>query len=108
MTKLSDMQKAGRIKIAFDRAGTSNASEEDKAVFASAALLQEQGMDPSVWKKLIKDTKWFQTYCGAVKKAMMMEAQDYEGALDVICIHGGSITQVEQEEMPRLLGEASA
>ena len=45
---------------------------------------------------------------GQVKKAMMMEAQDYEGALDVICIHGGSITQVEQEEMPRLLGEASA
>ena len=61
MTKLSDMQKAGRIKIAFDRAGTSNASEEDVKTFEAATMLQQSGGPEEVWKKLIKDTKWFQT-----------------------------------------------
>ena len=44
-----------------------------------------------------------------MKKALAMEAQvsgDY--VLDVVCINGGPITQVEQEEMPSLLADARA
>ena len=35
MTKLMEMQSAGLLKIAFDRAGTSTASEEDRHAFVS-------------------------------------------------------------------------
>ena len=37
-----------------------------------------------------------------------MEAQVSGDVLDVVCINGGPITQVEQEEMPSLLADARA
>ena len=46
--------------------------------------------------------------CGGVKKALAMEAQVSGDVLDVVCINGGPITQVEQEEMPSLLADARA
>jgi hypothetical protein len=42
-----------------------------------------------------------------VKKFLSAEAQGSTGALPVICINGGMVTQVEQEEMPRILSEAA-
>ena len=57
-----------------------------------------------MWKKMVKDTKWFQTYSGGTKKALIMEAQGAGGAeLPVVCVDGGMITQVQQEEMPNIL-----
>ena len=105
MGKIMELQTKERIKMAFDRAGTSNASREDTDRFREADQLREAEDDG--WKLVIRSTLWFQTYSGGVKKALMMVAQERECVLDVICIHGGPITQVEQEEMPRLLGEAS-
>eukprot|EP01048_Picozoa_sp_COSAG05_P027687 COSAG05_NODE_8200_length_727_cov_0.815287_2_plen_156_part_01 len=66
-TILTALQGKGRIKIAFDRAGTSNASEEDTAAFQAADLLRKADPDNPTWKLMIKDTKWFQTYVGGVK-----------------------------------------
>ena len=86
MTMLTKLQEEGHIKIAFDRAGTSNASKEDTNAFNGATALMK--LDNPIWKSMIKDTKWFQTYCGGVKKFLSALAQEHEGiVLHVICIH---------------------
>ena len=42
--------------------------------------------------------------CGGVKKFLASQAQEHPGVtLEVGCINGGPITQVEQEEMVRTL-----
>ena len=98
-----------RIRIAFDRAGTSTASKQDAATFHSAEILKTAGGPVEVWKKLIKDTKWFQTYTGGVKKSLMMAAQtDPDANMIVLCIDGGMITSVEQDEMSTILAEAKS
>jgi hypothetical protein len=80
------------LKIAFDRAGTSNASAEDNQAFQGANTLKASGND--MWKKMVKDTKWFQTYCGGVKKFLSALAQDHSGGmLLVVCIHVSSTRQ---------------
>ena len=94
MTKLMELQGLGRIKIAFDRAGTSNASAEDNQAFQGANALKAIGND--MWKKMVKDTKWFQTYCGGVKKFLSALAQEHSGGmLVVICIHVSSTRQIQ-------------
>ena len=105
MTKLMELQGLGRIKIAFDRAGTSNANKEDEKAFRAAATLQESGQSDMA-KKIVIDSKWFQTYTGGVKKFLAAEAQGFDGTQVILCIDGGTITQVEQQEMPRILLEA--
>lgn len=59
MEKMSELQKAGRVKMAFDRAGTSNASKEDTTAFEACTTLREAG-NP-MWKDMVKGTNWFQT-----------------------------------------------
>ena len=102
---LSKLQDEGRIKIAFDRAGTSNASAEDNQAFQGANALKAIGND--MWKKMVKDTKWFQTYCGGVKKFLSALAQDHSGGmLLVICIHVSSVipsSRVHEMSHSRLL-----
>ena len=49
--------------------------------------------------------------CGGVKKFLMAQAQEHRDAgrtvtLEVGCINGGPITQVEQEEMATILADA--
>ena len=47
--------------------------------------------------------------CGGVKKFLASQAQEHPGVtLEVGCINGGPITQVEQEEMSRILNEAKS
>ena len=129
----------GLLTLGFDRAGTSNASAEDQQVFQQAERLRVAGSDQ--WQQLIMQTKWFQAYCGAVKKALCVLAQgDTRGlrgveavrtepardpaeadqsdwsdlgqserrGLEVVCIFGGPVTQVEHQAMPRLLEDAAA
>lgn len=62
--------------------------------------------DDDGWQQPIKDTKWFQTYSGAVKKSLCVLAQQVDGVIEVMCIDGGPITQVERATMPTLLYEA--
>jgi hypothetical protein len=109
MTALQQLQRDGHVKMAFDRAGTSNASKEDYDAFQAATTLQQSMPDNPMWKKMIKDTKWFETYKGGTKKALIVEAQSAAGAsLLVVCINGGPITQVEQEEMSTILTDAKS
>jgi hypothetical protein len=109
MTALQQLQRDGHVKMAFDRAGTSNASEEDLDAFRGATALQQIQPDNTMWKKMIKDTKWFETYKGGTKKALIVEAQSAAGAsLLVVCIDGGPITKVEQEEMSTILTDAKS
>ena len=50
-----------------------------------------------------------QTAAASSKKFLASQAQEHPGAtLEVGCIDGGPITQVEQEEMLRILSEAKA
>ena len=53
MTKLIELQALGRIKIAFDRAGTSTASAEDNEAFRGAEGLRQIQPDNPNWKKMI-------------------------------------------------------
>jgi ankyrin repeat protein len=107
MTKLIELQDLGRVKIAFDRAGTSTASKDDEKKFRSAEILQQSG-EWDTAKELILGTKWFQAYTGGVKKFLSAEAQGFDGTQVIICIDGGTVTQVEQQEMSRILAEATA
>ena len=43
-----------------------------------------------------------------VKACAIVECQTFDGVLEVICIHGGAITQLEQREMPAILRDARA
>ena len=79
-------EQAGLIKIIFDRAGSSNASEEDTKAFAAATLLRDGGSD--MWKGMITGTKWFQSYKGGVKKGLRAIAREQPGTtFEVVCIN---------------------
>jgi tetratricopeptide (TPR) repeat protein len=56
-------------------------------------------------ESLVKDTKWFAAYCGAVKHAIRLYCQNGAEVL-LVCIEGGPVTRVEAAEMPRLREEA--
>ena len=60
-------------------------------------------------KKIITKGKPFKTfvrYETSVKQAVKLECQSFDGTLDVTCIKGGFITQLEAEEMERIMAEA--
>eukprot|EP01047_Picozoa_sp_COSAG01_P059771 COSAG01_NODE_7226_length_3297_cov_3.568793_3_plen_421_part_00 len=102
MTKLIELRDDQVLHVAFDRAGTSTSSRSDKGRFELAAELQKQGFKG--WQYVIKDTKWFHAYEQMVKMALQQIQSEYpECTLEVVCLNGGPITQVEQREMPRIL-----
>lgn len=41
-----------------------------------------------------------------VKACIFVECQHFDGVLEIVCIHGGLITQLEQREMPAILRDA--
>jgi hypothetical protein len=111
--------------VAYDWAGSSNAFPDDKQKFdmifdestsgpgnqtlfkkwcdAPNNLAKEEALNKIA--SLVKDTKWFATYCGAVKNTIKVFCQKNEEVL-LVCIEGGPITRVEAAEMPRLREEA--
>eukprot|EP01045_Picozoa_sp_COSAG04_P004677 COSAG04_NODE_208_length_20334_cov_13.999852_1_plen_2534_part_10 len=107
MDKVSELQQLEFVKLGFDRAGTSTAVEsaEEKQkwadAFAPGVTLEEQ-------KAIFKVTDWFYGYQTSVKQAVKLEAQGFSGVLDIICIKGGPITQLEAEEMDRIMREAAS
>ena len=88
------LQQQGIVKIGFDRTGSSTARPEDAALFASGD------------SEKVKQTIWFYGYATATKRCISTESQNYTGLLELICISGGPITEVEAQEMPRILAEA--
>jgi tetratricopeptide (TPR) repeat protein len=131
MASILQMSKTAEnmvVAYAYDWAGSSNAFPDDKAKFDR--IFEEQptrdSSDCTLFKKwcdassaaakeevlkeiapLVKDTRWFAAYCGAVKNSIKIYCQQNEAVL-LVCIEGGPITRVEAAEMPRLREEAMA
>jgi hypothetical protein len=105
METVSQLQQVGYVKFGFDRAGTSTAREKDGAKFDSAFELWAKGKhDEAI--RLLKSTDWWYGYQTSVKQAVKLECQGFDGTLDVTCIKGGPITQLEAAEMPQIMADA--
>ena len=87
MEKVKDLQLQGIVKMAFDRAGTSTARAEDVPLFEAGDAMK------------IKETVWFYGYTTAVKRCISLELQNFRGTLELICVDGGPVTQVEAQEI---------
>jgi hypothetical protein len=107
MTKVAELQKIGFVKLGFDRAGTSTARKKDGHLFEEAGTLKDAGQHEEA-VSLLKSTDWWYGYQTSVKQAVKLEAQSFDGELEIMCIKGGFITQVEAAEMDRILTEATA
>eukprot|EP01043_Picozoa_sp_COSAG02_P059284 COSAG02_NODE_7528_length_2972_cov_3.618169_1_plen_383_part_00 len=107
MEKVSHLQQIGFVKFGFDRAGTSTAREKDGALFDKAFALLDEGKRGEAIE-LLKSTDWWYGYQTSVKQAVKLECQGFDGILDVTCIQGGFITQLEAAEMERIMVEAKA
>ena len=107
MEKVSELSDLDFVKFGFDRAGTSTAREKDQALFEKAFALRDEGeLDEAV--SLLKSTDWWYGYQTSVKQAVKLESQGFDGVLDVTCIKGGFITQLEAAEMERIMREATS
>lgn len=107
MEKVSQLQQVGFVKFGFDRAGTSTAREKDGALFDKAFALRDEGKyDEAI--ELLKATDWWYGYQTSVKQAVKLESQGFDGELNVTCIQGGFITQLEAAEMERIMVEATS
>eukprot|EP01043_Picozoa_sp_COSAG02_P054804 COSAG02_NODE_6264_length_3694_cov_140.769402_2_plen_841_part_00 len=102
MDECRDLQNKGVLKIAFDRAGSTTAREEDEELFTSL----QAASDPTVYAQIVKKTYWFYGYATAVKRCILLELQGFKGRLELVCIKGGPVTQVEAQEMQFLVEDA--
>ena len=53
-------------------------------------------------------TDWWYGYQTSVKQAVKLESQGFDGELEIICIKGGFITQLEAAKMEQIMTEATA
>ena len=86
MDKLAELQRRGRLKMGFDRKGTSTQDSADEPDGRQVA-----GKAPVDWQDAtsIKSTQWFYGFRTAAKKVMSIECQGFDGILIVVCIQGG-------------------
>ena len=110
MDKINELRQRGRLKGGFDRAGSSNMDPRDDEmwpkIFQTAGKEDLFETDQNKRKMLIKSTYWFTGYRTAAKAQMNLECQTFNGTLEVVCIKGGPITDVEHDEMDRIIEEA--
>ena len=107
MDKVSELQQLGFVKLGFDRAGTSTARQKDVAKFDKADALRSEGKLKEA-KELLRATDWWYGYQTSVKQAAKLESQGFDGVLQVTCIRGGFITQLEAEHMEQIMSEAKS
>ena len=67
-----------------------------------------QAPPEDVKTQIFKSTEWWYGYQTSVKQAAKLESQGFRGVLDVTCIRGGPITQLEAAEMSRIMKEATS
>jgi hypothetical protein len=114
MKSISKLSQADEnMVVAYDWAGSSNVFPEDKRKFdmifeeptsgkgnntlfkkwcdAPNKLVKEKALEEIT--SLVKDTRWFAAYCGAVKNTIKVFCQKNEEVL-LVCIEGGPITRV--------------
>ena len=102
LQKLSD----GAIQMGFDRAGTSTSDDRDKATWDK--LNPETAVyvtDVTERKELVKQTFWFVGYKAAAKAQMKLACQAFDGTVEIVCLKGGLVTDVEQEEMDTIIAD---
>ena len=110
MDKVNELRRRGSLKGGFDRAGSSNADPRDNETWPK--IFKTKGKEylfetnEGKRKELIKSTYWFLGYRTAAKAQMNLECQNFGGTLDIVCIKGGPITDVEHEEMEQIIQEA--
>jgi hypothetical protein len=75
---------------------------ELKAQFLEFARATPEDMK----KQIFKLTEWWNGYQSSVKAIVKTESQGFEGTLNVTCIKGGAITQLEAAEMARIMEDA--
>jgi hypothetical protein len=107
MTKVSQLQRKGALKMGFDRAGSSNTTQSDTALFERAEQLRVAGHLAEA-NATLKSTIWFANYTGRAKGVMFTESQHFDGLLEILCIRGGFVTQVEAQEMEQIMREAES
>ena len=93
MAKVEGMQKADKVKMGFDRKGSSTTHPEDENVDWTD-------------KEQVRSSKWMYGFVTAAKKVISTESQGFAGKLVIVCIEGGFITQVEAEEMQKVVNLA--
>ena len=93
MDKIEEMSKVGKVKMGFDRAGTSTTSPKDKDVDWTE-------------KEQVRASEWMYGFKTAAKAIIKTESQGFSGLLQIICINGGIITTVEAEEMQKIVNNA--
>ena len=92
--------------MGFDRAGTSTSDERDQEIWdqlnpKTAVYVS----DVSERKKLVKRTIWFAGYKAAAKAQMRLACQAFDGTVEIICLKGGLVTDVEQDEMDTIISD---
>eukprot|EP01045_Picozoa_sp_COSAG04_P018856 COSAG04_NODE_1779_length_5595_cov_1.888464_4_plen_1114_part_00 len=95
MDKIEEMSKRGKVKMGFDRAGTTTTSPKDKDVDWTDS---EQ----------VRKSEWMYGFKTAAKAIIRTESQGFDGLMEVLCINGGPVTQVEAEEMAGIIADAKA
>ena len=87
--------------MGFDRAGTSTSDERDQATWDKL----DHVSDVAARKQLVKETFWFSGYKAAAKAQMRLACQAFDGTVEIICLKGGLVTDVEQEEMDTIIAD---
>ena len=98
MDKVAELQQQGRLKMGFDRAGTSTQHPAD------AWMSEEDWRDAAK----IRRSQWMYGFTTAAKKVLAVESQSFDGILVVICIKGGPVTDVEHDQMDSIITDATA
>ena len=105
------------MSIAYDWKDSTNAFEGDKAKWDELFRLPDGPV--SRWKeargaermvalddmvKGVKATQWWARYTGQIKGGVKVECQ-HGSKVELLCIEGGPISQVESKEMAALVAE---
>jgi hypothetical protein len=111
MLTVTRLQKVscGAIQMGFDRAGTSTSDDRDQKIWDQ--LNSETAVyvsDVTERKELVKRTIWFAGYKAAAKAQMKLACQAFDGTVEIICLKGGVVTDVEQEEMDTIISDGKA
>eukprot|EP01045_Picozoa_sp_COSAG04_P017588 COSAG04_NODE_1565_length_6321_cov_5.077306_9_plen_546_part_00 len=80
------------MTFGYDRAGASAMTEKDEEL---------DWKDP----EQIRKTDWMFGYKKAAEATIKFASQEFEGVLAIVCINGGLITQVEGEEMQKIVNK---
>ena len=95
MERVAELQRRGRLKMCFDRAGSSTTHAEDRDVDWTNS-------------EHIRRSQWMYGFRTAAKKVIAIECQGFSGIVVVVCIKGGAVTDVEHEEMDSIVADAKS